>query len=189
MKKRAKPADIKRENINGKYYVVLREHGNEVERRLWAYGESRKRPEGVTTFGAKANFKKSNSIYDDRRRITGDSWKVIEETRFSTVQANKKSDVVPKIKRIRGEPFRYFVRGYIEFPSGKNIEIIASSRSDTWSSVKDARDDAWKKFYERVHGAYTNDPRNKYDEGEGIKIVEDGHVRILEEGVIQYRQK
>ena len=181
---------IKREKYRGKYTVVLREKGRVIERRPWTASISKKRSTGINTKAAITNYNQNRSIFDNRKRVTGETWKVVEESRFAVVQANKKSDVMPKIDRAMRVEYRYYIRGFIERKTGANIEVVASSQTHKADfSVDKARNEAWTSFYERVSHLWHGKMEGKYDENEGLRIVEQGNVRIVEEGVVHYHKK
>lgn len=186
-----KSISIKRETRNGKYYVVLRENGKAVESILWTATMSKKRPEAINTRAGKTRYKENNSIYDTRRRTTEDTWKTVFESRYTPVQNNQKAKHTPKINRIKNQPYKYYVNGALFTQNNtRSIQITASSKNHKPSyPVNKARDEAWTSFYERVDFIAHNSIKGNYDESEGRRIVEQGRVRIIEEGIMHYRPK
>lgn len=188
-KKKIKLIDIKRENINTKYFVVLRENNKIIEKIRWSNSPTRK-DNKINVKEGKTIYKQNKSLFENRRRVTDKTWKTIEETRFDQVQGNRKSDKAPKLKIIKNLKYRYYIKGFLIRSKTNQVEVVASSQAhhDDYP-VEKARNEAWESFYERVHHAANNFKDGHYDANEGLKIVEQDRVRIIDEGIIQYRIK
>ena len=181
------PPTIKREIFRHKYYMVHRDNGKVVEKIRWS-------PRGIDKTINKRmavdNFKNNNSIYNDRKRFTGNTWKVIEESRLKPTNYEKLKEKRPSIRKRRNIDYQYVIEGVIFRKDGTYKRVIASSRSHEHDyPVDNARDEAIQSFMERADFIYHGEKEGHYDANEGVKLLEKGKVEIKKEGVKHYIEK
>ena len=182
-----KKISVKRELYRGKYYVVHREGKSVVERIRWS---SKLQDKKINVKEAKLNFKSNNSIYSDRKRASGDSWRFVEESRFKETNDVMLKKKRPKINKRNGLPYQYVIEGGINKKDGKFIQVVASSQQHNAEyPVDEARQEALVSFYERAHFLFNGQREGAYDADEGMKLVESGKIEVYREGVKHYVPK
>jgi len=145
--KNKKEVMIKREKFRNKYYMVLREKGRIVERIRWSSRPVSKKGT-VNKRIAIDNYKQNKSIYGNRRRATGDSWRFVEESRSEPTNYQRiKEGKSPKVTKRRGVKYQYVIEGVIHRETGAYVEVVAASQQhEPGFPVGEARKEALVSF-------------------------------------------
>lgn len=145
---------IKREKINNKFFIVARDNKKIIAKK--------KVTKGFTVNKAKSIFKRNNTFDANIERID-----------LKTKPYDEFVDTSPSPSRPRTRPFRYFIIGLLK--DGRTIG--ASSRTERWDSILEAKKEAEKRFFEMLAFSI----KDVYDEDEGKKLVKE--VLSIKQGI------
>lgn len=197
--------EIKRIKLKGKYVIQLREKNpisgklKITERISWTSKGPRTFKGAANINTAKTRYKQQGSIRENTQRRTGPidtkyPWNFTEETITSPSNYKKLKEKPPKnIHRRKTQKYQYVIEGVILKKSGAYLEVVgASQKHEPNYPISTAREEAIENFYFRASGIYygtKNGGYVKYDSSEGARLVEDGKVQVLKEGVKYYLKK
>lgn len=174
-KKRKKiSTEITREQIKGKFFIIAREKDlitvrKKIQNKFIDEEQEKIRIVAKKRWSKNFTLKKAKVIFKHKNTFDEN----IERIILKTKTYDEFIDTSPSPSKPRARPFRYFIIGLLK--DGRTIG--ASSRTQLWDSILEAKEEAEKRFFEML--AFTI--KDIYDEDEGKSLVKE--VRSIEQGV------
>ncbi|GAG98280.1 unnamed protein product [marine sediment metagenome] len=151
---REKDLIITKKRIENKFVTAEKEHIRIVAKKQWS--------KKFTLDKARRIFKHNNTFDENLQRIT-----------LKTKIYDELIDTSPTPSRPKSRPFRYFITALLK--DGRTIG--ASSKTQFWGSILEAKEQAEKRFFEML--AFTI--KDVYDADEGMKLTNE--IKSIREGI------
>lgn len=163
---------IKREKFRGKFYVVARDNGKILDRKLYSKDFTVKKAKNI--FRSNRTFER----HIDRNRLTSSKWAkqrgyyIDEISDFETGKQNK-----------HYEQYQYVVKGRLQ--DGREV-FGRSNKYDSDFPLEEAKAEARRRFFSNLSSALSEDI---YDEDKGIGLavqLKENNAIKINEGFIYY---
>ena len=158
---RDKMEKLKREKWKNKYFWVVRNKGKLVTHRKYS-----KKLNKELIFSI---YKNNNTLYANIKKNR------LKTKNYSEYVIDDLKENIKKPKQIKSRPYRYQITAIIE---GEYIN--ANSRTTNWGNVRQARNEAYQRFYYAV----SKKVNGTTDEDEGKVISQ--NIRDIDERIVYY---